>query len=291
MTPLPGGSDGAEVEVIPLECGRMPAPPGWLDKPTGPAKQLRVIASRRSTWLSIPIPAFLLRHPTAGTIVVDAGLHADMADNPARNVGRAGTYVFPTKMTPEMALPQRLAEHGESVEDVALVVMTHMHWDHTSGLSHLAPGTPVVVDAREWSAFTTGGFRDGYIPRHVDERLEWRLLDLDGGTPHGAFSRTIDLLGDGSIRLCATRGHSAGHCSLLIRGPGGQRILLVGDAAYSVSTLRARYTPLFLHDVATYHESLEAIDRELTPDTLVACGHDPDIWPPFPAQLRAAVAR
>jgi len=285
LVPLPGGSDGAEVDVIALECGRVPAPPGWLDRPGGPLWQLRGLGLHipRSRWLSIPIPAFLLRHPTAGVIVVDSGLHGSIVEDPTRNLGRAGARIFPTFMKPEMALPARLAEHGLDVTDIALVVMTHLHWDHTSGLTQLAPGTPVVVDAREWTAFTSGGLTSGYLHRHVDDQLEWKLLDLDGGEPHDAFSRSVDLLGDGSIRLCATRGHAAGHCSLLLRGSGGRRVLLCGDAAYSMSTLREGYTPLFLDDVATFHESLAALNRQLDahPDTLVACGHDPDVWPPF----------
>jgi len=296
ITPLPGGSDGAEVHVTPLLCGRMPAPPGWLSRPAGPLKQVRGLglAIPRSEWLSIPIPAFLLRHPSAGTIVVDSGLHADMVEHPVRNVGRLGARAFRTQMTPDMALPAQLAAHDVDIADVDLVVMTHMHWDHTSGLSQLASGTPVVVDAREWAAFASGGFTDGYLHRHVEgSDLDWRLLNLDAGEPHGAFSRTLDLFGDGSVRLCATRGHSPGHCSLLIGGLGGQRILLVGDAAYSVSTLRERFTPLFLDDVATFHESLDALNRELAehPDTLVACGHDPDVWPPFAPQPLPAAAR
>lgn len=41
-------------------------------------------------------------------------------------------------------------------------------------------------------------------------------FDRDG-EPYGAFTKTIDLLGDSTIRLIYTPGHTAGHLSVLLR--------------------------------------------------------------------------
>lgn len=286
-TPLPGGSDGAEVEVLPLECGRMPCPPGWLHRPDGPLSPVRAMAPilTRRGMLSIPIPAFLVRHPTAGVIVVDSGLHASTVDDPAQSFGRAGRMLYRVSSTRDMCLPRQLAAHGVDVADVALVVMTHLHYDHTSGLAHLAPGTRAVVDAAEWRAFAGGGFTEGYMHHHVDGRLAWELLDVQGGGLHGAFAHTLDLFGDGSVRLLSTPGHTAGHCSLLLRGTGGRRVLLCGDASYSAASLAAGWVPLFLDDQDAFEASRAALRADLAehPQTLVAHGHDPDVWPPFDA--------
>lgn len=286
--PLPGGSDDAEVEVYPLECGRMPAPPGLLRRPGGrlwPARAIAPVVTRRGM-LSIPIPAFLIRHPTAGAIVVDSGLHASTIDDPVQSFGRAGRMIYRVTSTHDMCLPRQLAAHGVDVADVALVVMTHLHYDHTSGLAHLAPGTRVVVDEVEWRAFDGGGFAEGYMHHHADERLAWSTLDLDGaGEPHGAFAHTLDLLGDGSVRLLSTRGHTAGHCSLLLRGAGGRRVLLCGDASYSAAALAGGWVPALMQDRAAFEASRAALRADVAahPDTLVAHGHDPDLWPPFDA--------
>jgi glyoxylase-like metal-dependent hydrolase (beta-lactamase superfamily II) len=46
-----------------------------------------------------------------------------------------------------------------------------------------------------------------------------------------------DLYGDGSIRLLATPGHTAGHQSVLVTPDEGPRVLIAGDAVYSEAAL------------------------------------------------------
>jgi len=52
----------------------------------------------------------------------------------------------------------------------------------------------------------------------IDSESRMRLIDFDSdGERHGAFAQTVDLLGDGSVRLISTPGHTFGHLSVLIR--------------------------------------------------------------------------
>src|SRR5690349_18788083 len=74
--PLPGGSPGATVRVSPMRCGEILIPPRALDPPGGPAVQLRVgLSARRSSWTPIPVPVFLVEHPSAGPLLIDTGFH------------------------------------------------------------------------------------------------------------------------------------------------------------------------------------------------------------------------
>ena len=57
-------------------------------------------------------------------------------------------------------------------------------------------------------------------------------MDFGDAPPGAGFSHTLDLLGDGSIRLVSTPGHSPGHLSVLLRAATGP-VLVVGDAAYT----------------------------------------------------------
>ena len=82
--PLAGGLEGATVAVEPLLCGRMYAPRGFIE---GNAQFTTVrmlgLGTPRSQWLALPIPAFLVHHPSAGPFLVDTGLHPSIASRPA----------------------------------------------------------------------------------------------------------------------------------------------------------------------------------------------------------------
>ena len=46
------------------------------------------IGTPRSDWWTVPCPAFLIRHPDAGPMLVDTGLHPSVAAEPRENMGR-----------------------------------------------------------------------------------------------------------------------------------------------------------------------------------------------------------
>ncbi len=43
--------------------------------------------------LTIPIPAFLIRHPSAGAILVDTGLHPSIATDGSENFGKLAARI------------------------------------------------------------------------------------------------------------------------------------------------------------------------------------------------------
>jgi glyoxylase-like metal-dependent hydrolase (beta-lactamase superfamily II) len=146
----------------------------------------------------------------------------------------------------------------------------------------LLPNAQFVCAGREWKAAqgrtpALGGYAPGHLP--ASERM--RLLDFDReGEPHGPFSRTVDLLGDGSIRLLSTPGHTPGHLSVLVRLPGGRQVQLVGDAAYTVRSIREEILPFFTIDDKLYRRSLREIRAfaEREPGVPLVPFHDPDAW-------------
>jgi glyoxylase-like metal-dependent hydrolase (beta-lactamase superfamily II) len=282
---LPGGQEGATVRVRPLLGAEILAPdPGFYDRPGGPLPlaMARVFASRRSGWRHTPIPAFLIDHPTAGPVLVDTALHASVATNPADNLGALGARMYAIRMRPEQAIPAQLEALGVDPHAVRTVVMTHLHYDHASGVSQF-PQATFVVSGAEWAAASTGGTFQGYRPRQFDHAFDWRTIDYaDAGlvSSFAAFSRSIDLFGDGSVRLAFTPGHTAGHQSVIVR-LHDRELLLTGDAAYRRRTIDPGETPLLIADEHRFARSLGEIRRylELTPTAEVICGHDPDSWP------------
>lgn len=123
------------------------------------------------------------------------------------------------KTSPERSTTAQLGARGIAAGDVGLVVMTHLHVDHASGMSEL-PAAEFACSAREWEAATarTGAYY-GYHRPQLPPPDRVRRIDFSGSSTvaHGPFARTVDLLGDGSIRLLWTPGHSAGHLSVLLQ--------------------------------------------------------------------------
>ena len=270
--------ESTAVRVHPMVVAEMTAPPNYWDRGGRLAPAMaRALATPRSRWMTLPIPAFLVEHPTEGPILVDTGFDASVATDRRATFGRAMAAMFPVRMSPERAVPEQLRARGIDPEDVRTVVMTHLHFDHASGMGPFA-GATFVADRREWEAAQRGGLLEGYRPSMLEPATDRRSLDLAAeGERHGPFAHTRDLLGDGSVRLLATPGHTHGHLSVLCRLADGP-LLLTGDAAYARRTIEEGWVPLTVTgDEADYRSSLDAIatwTRE-HPDATVICGHDP----------------
>jgi glyoxylase-like metal-dependent hydrolase (beta-lactamase superfamily II) len=282
--PLAGGREGATVRVHPVLTGEMLSPPGLLERPGGPLTTLRGLDFGRAgdSWVWLPIPAFLIEHPGAGAIVVDTGLHPSVALDPVQSFGRLAGRVNRFRMEPEQALAHQLRARGVAPADVGVVVMTHLHTDHASGVSEF-PGATFVVDQREWdSATTRRGLTTGYHHPQFDYGFDWRTIDYDAPEvdSFASFGHSVDLLGDGSVRLVATPGHTLGHQSVVLRLRGGE-LLLTGDAVYERRGLEADVTPLLMHDEHLFWRSLRDIRRYIaqTPEAVVITGHDRRAWP------------
>jgi len=158
--------------------------------------------------------------------------------------------------------------------------MTHLHVDHTSGM-RLLPNARFVCSADEWRAATARRSADkGYIANHLPpvERVE--LVAFDDAEPHGPFSRTIDLLGDGSVRLVATPGHTPGHMSVLLRATGDRDVLIAGDAAYTLRSIREQTLPLLTGDDEKYAASLRELKAfaDDDPGAVIVPTHDSAAW-------------
>jgi glyoxylase-like metal-dependent hydrolase (beta-lactamase superfamily II) len=189
--------------------------------------------------------------------------------------------MYDIDMRPEQALPAQLEALGVDPRSVRTVVMTHLHLDHASGVSQF-PNATFVVSEAEWAAASDGGVRAGYRTRQFDHAFDWRTVDYDGRDVESfaGFGRSVDLFGDGSVRLLSTPGHSIGHQSVVLRLAGGREILLCGDAALRRRAIDDGELPLLCADEHLYRRSLAEIGRYVaqTPDAVVICGHDAEGW-------------
>ena len=282
-TPLDGGSEGASLVIEPIKAGESLWPPSFYEPSgKGPISRLRGLGFRSSpeTWESRPIPVFLARHPTAGNILVDTGLHPSVARDPRDNLGRFSARHY--RVAEGEDVVSQLRDRGLDTSDIAVVVLTHLHQDHASGIEAF-PEARFVVSATEWEGATSGSFPGlrHYRPAHYDFAFDFSTVDFDGEPieSYGPFGRTFDLFGDGSVRLAYTPGHSAGHTSVILRLPR-RDFVVIGDAVYDWKQFNEQTKPSMIADEHNWRRSLHELQayRRTYPYALMVPGHDPEFW-------------
>lgn len=208
--------------------------------------------------IRFPIPSYLIE---AGDerILIDTGLNPAAVADPGRFYGR------PEAFSPfELELEQDVAEQLD-VSTLTRIVLTHLHFDHAGGLARLPPSIPVVVQRAEWEAGRSRAAieRNFFHPR--DYALDGREVMLVEGDH--------DLLGDESIELLLTPGHTPGHQAVRI---GGQ-LVLGADVAHFASTLDDHRFPSFADDFSAQARSADRLRRLRDAGARVLPGHDPDV--------------
>ena len=282
--PISGGRSDATVVVEPLEVGRLECPPAMFETTGGPLANLHYVGvgTPRSRWLRVPCPAFLITHPQAGPFLVDTGLHPSVTSKPAANLGRLVARFARPELAPGRDLPAQLRERGIEAKDIGLVVMTHLHFDHASGMSEFG-GATFVVSEPEWVAATTDSrpFLRGYRPAHYDYAFDYRTVSYDGDSidSYASFARTFDLFGDGSVRLAFTPGHTPGHQSVICH-LRDRDLVIAGDSIYTIGQLDDAPLPPRPVDPHTFRRSLQELRlfHEQYPDAVIVPGHDPEHW-------------
>jgi glyoxylase-like metal-dependent hydrolase (beta-lactamase superfamily II) len=209
-----------------------------------------------------PVPAYLIETETE-RILIDTGLHPGAVADPGGFYAGADALGFFAH------------EQEESIADqvdlttITRVVLTHLHWDHAGALPLVPEAVPLVVQRAEWAAGHDDDAvrRNFYLPRDyagTDRPIE--LVDGDH-----------DLLGDGSILLLLTPGHTPGHQSVQVGD-----LVLGGDVAYFTSSLDDHRFPLFGDDHAAQGRSADRLKALRDAGHAVRPGHDADALRPGP---------
>ncbi len=209
----------------------------------------------------VPVPAYLVETDSE-RILIDTGLH------PGACADASAFYDRPESIGLfSLELDQPVHEQVDAAT-ITKIVLTHLHYDHAGGLSLLPSSIPLVVQRREWEAGHDPAAvdRNFFFPRdYRDDEREVVLVDGDH-----------DLLGDGSIELLLTPGHTPGHQSVRI----GANLILGADVAHYASGLDDHRFPPFADDHAEQRRSAERLRTLRDDGARVIPGHDPDLLQP-----------
>jgi N-acyl homoserine lactone hydrolase len=283
--PLSGGTPGATVAVEPIVAGHVDLPEAMMVSPGGRFVTLKLARALIGAAPSnlVPVPAFLVRHPSAGPILVDTGLHPSIATDGKENFGGLPNRLGKPTLEPGEDVPSQLRKRGLDPAEIPFVVMTHLHIDHTSAVSEF-PHSTFVVSEPEWQAAAVGPrpLLNGYRRPHLDYAFDYRTIDFDRGgiDSYASFGRTFDLLGDGSIHLAFTPGHSAGHMSVICRLKRND-FVIGGDAMYVAGQLSGDTPmpprPFDAHNLRRSLQELRLFRRQF-PDAVITPGRDRDFY-------------
>jgi N-acyl homoserine lactone hydrolase len=105
----------------------------------------------------------------------------------------------------------------------------------------------------------------------------WERVSFESGSYY-SFERSHDLLGDGSVRLLPTPGHTPGHTCALI-DMGDYQLLVTGDCLYTLRHLATAQVQAFRLNREMGDAQVESINRisglkALLPGLQLLVGHD-----------------
>ncbi|MBN9509174.1 MAG: MBL fold metallo-hydrolase [Alphaproteobacteria bacterium] len=171
------------IRVTAIETGKARMKTAQMTARDGRGPVGRKIDIFRDTgWVGpLPIFAFLIEHPE-GRFLVDTG---DTWRNsvpgylPRWNPFFTSQVVI--KVAPLEEIGPRLQAMGlDPATDIAAVVLTHLHHDHTGGLDHF-PHTPVIAPRANWKVSCgLKGRMMGCLPQRWPTWLRPELVDMDG---------------------------------------------------------------------------------------------------------------
>jgi len=166
--------------------------------------------------IKAPVYSVLLVHDE-GPIIIDVGLNPDGLTDPERAWGPRAKLIKP-EITEADDIRNRLQELNLKVSDIKMVIITHLHWDHTGGLRFFNH-CPIFLQRGELRfAFNPDTYlSQQYMRNHFDFPLNYKILEGD----------QIILPG---ISVIKTPGHTPGHQSVLAILISGSYFIFSGDA-------------------------------------------------------------
>jgi N-acyl homoserine lactone hydrolase len=275
------GSPGAVKAVSVFSTGTVRIHP---EQPYGTRKPLYwwLLTSRRWTPPQ-SINVYVIEHDR-GLLLFDTGQdRASVTDDhyfPGGFTGLLYSRLARFDIAEQDTLTARLATLGYTPGDVDTVILSHLHQDHIGGLAELT-GTPLLVSAAEWAELSRPVPEPrGFLRNHILlPGLKWQQVTPEPtrDASLAPFTTSLDVMGDGSLVLLPTPGHTAGSVSLLVRRRARPPLLLVGDLTYGAEILQRGQLP----GVAASRRELAETTRkvlalaEQLPGLVVLPAHDP----------------
>lgn len=278
------------VTVHALDAGHLTLPEAFFVAPL-----------ENQTRKTVPSLSFLIQHTDQETskttrILFDLGIRKVLTDY-AEPIYKHAMTRQPLSGVPDTV--ESLAVGGVSPNEIDLVILSHLHWDHIGTPGDypqssfiIGPGAASLINGEKQvrngshSHFEQGLLDTSRTIELHDPAVEALTVDsaesLHPKTgeyaknlfsrpwkPLGAFRHAMDVFGDGSVYVISAPGHLDGHINLLCRKADGRYVYLAGDACHDGRLLSGEKEiatwsdPVYPGIVCCIHVDKKAAERTL----------------------------
>ena len=152
--------------------------------------------------------------------------------------------------TVRKSVVEQLAELGIKPEDIDVVGISHLHFDHIGQLADF-PAAKLHIGKGDWDLVS-----QSEPPSYINPKPFARWIS--GGGAVEPVSGDKDVFGDGRVVMLDMPGHTPGHHALLLRLASVGPVLLSGDQAHFQENYDSNGVPEFNTDRA---QTLASFDR------------------------------
>ncbi len=175
------------------------------------------------------------------------------------SVGEQRILIDTGPLSRRTMLQKTLANRDLTPEDIDIVVLTHMHWDHCAN-SDLFRDARILVHPKEIDYVRNPQPGDGNIPTYFTDMLgKLRVDPVSEG----------DRIADG-VSVMDTPGHTKGHLSIVV-SIGGKHVVIAGDAIPDSGTIRRGLPYNVFWDV---HDAADSVEKMVAAADTFYPGHD-----------------
>jgi glyoxylase-like metal-dependent hydrolase (beta-lactamase superfamily II) len=199
------------------------------------------------------------------TLVVDAGIRPEEAAN--RNTEG---YVSPATV---------LARLGVRADAVRHVILTHLHWDHASGIS-LFPNATFYVQREEFRFWAKDPIAQRPPFRNIgDSTSEAELRAMEGTDRLVLLDGEAEILP--GIEVWPAPGHTPGMQAVAVQTARGQ-VVLGSDTAHVFRNFREDWPSALITDLPAWLRSYDMLRARLQSPDLFFPGHDEALSANYP---------
>jgi len=202
-----------------------------------------VWALTSQSWIKVPINVYVFVHRD-GLVLFDTGLDAAIGTNPgyvSNPIVRFFLHrLFRLRIGPGETLGAGLKALGYAARDIRKAIISHLHFDHVGGIGEI-PNAELLVSADEWRTLSAPHPERKFVfCEHIElPGARWRQIEFSPTDDplFAPFGGRHDVMGDGSMVLLPTPGHTPGSVSMLVRANNWPPLLFVGDLTYEEALL------------------------------------------------------
>ncbi len=242
----------------------------------GSCKHPEFMTKKNGSLCPVDFPSLVgvIEHSNEGIILFDTGYDQAFFDATQTFPERFYRWATPVTLHKNQSAIEQLKALGYQPSDVSIIIISHFHGDHVSGL-HNFPKARIICSKvglkNVYQGNRFGRVRQGILSSLIPIDIEKKVHFFEDGktvllpqsfTP---FADAVDILGDKSLLAVELPGHCSGHWGLILRTKEDRYVFLVADAAWSSlaiesNTLPPKLTLKLLGSTPKYSQTLNNLN-------------------------------